>query len=115
MPILRKIKGCCLFFSCYVKFDIIRRILQEYFDITPIVALGITDVSTEIYEKANSVGKSWQSVAEKYEKDFFNQMEALNVLTPSVVLRVQHHIPVIINFINHLLDKNVAYKASDGM
>ena len=42
-------------FRCYLRFDIIRRILVNYFKINVVQVMGITDVDDKIIQKANYV------------------------------------------------------------
>lgn len=42
-------------FSCYVKFDIIRRILENYFQIPVFQIMNITDVDDKIIAKGRAL------------------------------------------------------------
>lgn len=54
-------------------------------------------------------------MSKNYELDFFNQLNDLNILPPSFVLRVSDHIPEIINFIEKIVEYGHGYVAPDGM
>lgn len=46
-----------MIFSCYVKFDIIRRILENHFQIPVFQVMNITDVDDKIISKAQTLNK----------------------------------------------------------
>lgn len=43
--------------SCYVKFDVIRRILENYFQLPVFQVMNITDVDDKIISKAHALNK----------------------------------------------------------
>lgn len=43
-----------IYFSCYVKFDIIRRILENYFQLPVFQVMNITDMDDKIISKARA-------------------------------------------------------------
>jgi len=44
--------------SNYVRYDIIRRILVNYFDINVTYMMGITDIDDKVINRANEVNRS---------------------------------------------------------
>ena len=70
----------------YVCSDIIRRILSTSFNFNINFILGMTDVDDKIIKKGNSSettnasSTAFLEVARVYENDFFNDMDALNVM-----------------------------------
>ena len=54
------------------------------------------------------------TITNYYEREFFQEMLALNILPPTIVSRVTDNIQEIIAFIQGIVDKGHAYKASDG-
>ena len=54
------------------------------------------------------------TITNYYEREFFQEMLALNILPPTVVSRVTDNIQEIIAFIQGIVDKGHAYTASDG-
>ncbi|KAB7497923.1 putative cysteine--tRNA ligase, mitochondrial [Armadillidium nasatum] len=81
---------------CYVKLDIIRRILQNIFHLDVIQVTGVTDIDDKILKKAQELNVNAKNLTQHYEKEFFHQMSQLNVLPPSVAPRVTENIPQII-------------------
>lgn len=100
--------------SCYVKLDIIQRTLKSCGNINLITAMNITDIDDKIINRALKEGTSWQNIAQKYEKEFWQDMQNLGVEKPLFILRVSEQMPEIINFINKLVEKERAYKSKDG-
>lgn len=100
--------------SCYVRFDIIRRILEKFFDIQPVIALGITDIDDKIIEKATRTKEDFKTIAKKYELEFLKELNELQVIPPAFLTRVSDHIPDVINFIAQIIDKGQGYQIKDG-
>ena len=93
----------------YIMFDVIRRLLRDYFNYSVTLVMNITDIDDKIINKANDEGKDFREVAKYWENEFLNDMKALNVEPPTVLTRVSDYIPQIINYIKHLIEKDVAY------
>jgi len=51
----------------------------------------------------------------EYEKIFFDDLEELNILKPTYVMRATESIPDMIKLIEKLLGKKYAYKSNDGI
>lgn len=100
--------------SCYVKLDIIQRILRKHFDLNIVSVMNITDIDDKIISRSNSSGVSITDITKRYEKEFFQDLKWLNVLKPNVIIRVTDNIDVIKNFIKKLVTENKAYGTSDG-
>ncbi|XP_026748800.2 cysteine--tRNA ligase, mitochondrial [Galleria mellonella] len=100
--------------SCYVKLDIVQRILKSFFNIKLITAMGITDIDDKIIKKGKETNTDFRTVAKQYEHEFWADMSSLNVEKPLIITRVSEHITCIESFIKKLIDSNMAYIASDG-
>ena len=96
----------------YVQADIIRRVFTHFFGIQVYFALGITDVDDKIIQRLEGNGKlrDMLSMTKEYEISFFEDMKRLNVMPPTVVLRVSEHIPDIIAYINEIISAGKAYE-----
>ena len=100
--------------SCYVKLDILQRILRDYFGYNLVTAMNITDIDDKIIKRAGENKTNWKDLAVKYEDEFWNDLKNLNCKEPDIKLRVTEHIPEIMDFISKLLHNNQAYKTPDG-
>lgn len=103
----------------YVSTDIMRRILSNHFGFDLSFAMGMTDVDDKIINKGLQAKCATMMdfilLANRYELEFFQDMDRLQVLRPHATLRVTEHIPEIIAFIQTLLDKGHAYQSKDGV
>ena len=95
-----------------VVFDVICRYLkmQGY---KVIYVRNFTDVDDKIIDRANRLGVSPQSIAEKYIEEFYQDMDALNVERATVEPKATEHIAQIQQVIQTLIRKKMAYVA-DG-
>ncbi len=110
--------------SKYVGDDILRRVLTfNGYKIKHV--MNITDVGHLVSDAdegedklevgAKREGVSVWDVAKKYEKEFFETMDAINVLRPDVVARATEHIAEQINLIKRLVEKEYAYETSAAL
>jgi cysteinyl-tRNA synthetase len=53
-------------------------------------------------------------ISKKYEQEFIDDMQRLNVQPPTLYARVSEHIPLIINFIEKLIQDGYAYACPSG-
>lgn len=100
--------------SCYVKLDIIQRILRQHFNVNLVTAMNITDIDDKIILKSKESGRDWRELSRSYESEFWSDLEQLNIQEPNIKLRVTEHIPRIVDFIKIIIEKGNAYKGSDG-
>lgn len=100
--------------SCFVKLDIIQKILKNYFSLNLVTVMNITDIDDKIITKSNTLKISPNEVAKQFEKEFWRDLEALEINRPDCVLRVTENIELIKNFINELMNMNKAYKADNN-
>lgn len=76
--------------------------------------MGVTDIDDKIINRSNEAKINFKSLAKKYEAEFFKDLEHLNVLGPTMTVRVSDHIPEIVSFVNTLVKKSCAYQANSG-
>jgi len=98
----------------YVNFDILRRIMENYFDLNVVQVMNITDIDDKIINKAKEQNTDYKQIAKKYEAEFLQCLSVLGVKKPSILTRATEHMPQIISFIEKLLQENFAYKSEDG-
>lgn len=107
----------------YVTTDIIRRILLNKFHYEVNFAMGMTDIDDKILHKAKSaeyyanesVMDKTLRVARLYENEFLQDMDAMNILRPNVILRVTEHINEIIEYLEDIESKGYTYLIEDGL
>ncbi len=75
---------------------------------------NFTDVDDKIIRKSNETGEACSAITEKYIREFHAEMDALNVLRPTMEPRATDHITHIIEFIRMLIDKGKAYAVPGG-
>ncbi len=96
----------------YVAFDVIKRYLRlRGYDV--IHVQNITDIDDKIINRAREEGVSWRDVADRFIKDYMENMEKLNIKV-DIHPRVSEHIKDIIEFIEELINKGYAYVAPSG-
>lgn len=96
-----------------MKLDIIQRILTDYFQIDLVTAMNITDIDDKIIKRSEEAGTSWSEISRKYEAEFWDDLQKLNIRKPDVKVRVTEHIPKIVSFIEKLLCDGHAYVGTD--
>ena len=108
--------GPTVYDSCHIGharsvivFDVIVRYLKaKGFDVTYV--RNFTDVDDKIIDKANQLGIDSQEVAERFIKEFNEDMDALNVERANIEPKATEHISQIIQFIERLIEKGFAYR-----
>jgi hypothetical protein len=85
--------------SCFVHFDIVRRILEGHFCVAVRHVMNITDIDDKIMARARRDGEAPAALARRFEAEFCAQMAQLRVLPPRALVRVSEHIPEIVAMI----------------
>ena len=94
-------------------FDIIRRYL-EYRGFSVKHVMNYTDVDDKIIKRANELGEEPLKLSQRYIEDYANDLNSLNVLPATSNPQVSTTIPLIIDFIQGLIQKEHAYAAPNG-
>ncbi|MCQ9210140.1 cysteine--tRNA ligase [Granulicatella seriolae] len=93
-----------------VSFDTIRRYL-EYRGYQVNFVSNFTDVDDKIINAAKQTGLTPQEVSQKYIQAFYQDTDALNIKKASKNPTVMENMDDIIDFIQDLVDKGVAYES----
>lgn len=96
-----------------VNFDILRRWLTASgLEVTFI--RNVTDIDDKILHKAVHEKSPWWAVAMKYERAFTEAYTALNVLAPTYEPRATGHISQMIELMQSLIERGIAYAPGNG-
>ena len=94
-------------------FDIIRRYL-EYRGYTVKHVMNYTDVDDKIINRAKALNEDPLKLSQRYIQDYTNDLKNLNILPATSYPQVSKTMPLIIKFIEGLIQKEAAYAASNG-
>ena len=96
-----------------VNFDILNRWLSASgYQVTFI--RNVTDIDDKILQKAKQENLPWWAVAMKYERAFADAYAALNVAPPTYEPRATGHITQMIELMQKLIEKGMAYAPGNG-
>jgi cysteinyl-tRNA synthetase len=91
-----------------IVFDVLFRFLRTIgYSVTYV--RNFTDIDDKIIDRANLLGVGTAQLAEKYIQAFYEDMDSLLVLRPSIEPRATHHIQPMIEMVQVLLSKGHAY------
>ncbi|GAB1471617.1 cysteine--tRNA ligase [Chloroflexota bacterium] len=96
-----------------IVFDIIRRYL-EYRGYSVRHVMNYTDVDDKIINRAKQLNEDPLTLSARYIADYADDLKSLNVLPATSNPQVSQTMPIIIQFIQGLIQKGVAYAASNG-
>ncbi len=100
-------------FRTFLQLDVLRRFWkQQGHKIFHV--MNITDVDDKIIRNAAAAHLDIKEYTEKYELAFFQDLEALSCERPEKVARATENIPQMVDLIEWLAAKNLAYQAPDG-
>jgi cysteinyl-tRNA synthetase len=94
-------------------FDIIRRYL-EYRGYEVRHVMNYTDVDDKIINRANALGEDPLKLSQRYIEAYAGELANLNILPPTATPQVSKTMPLIIDFIQGLIQKEAAYAAPNG-
>ncbi len=100
-------------FRTFLQLDVLRRFLKQQGRKIRQV-MNITDVDDKIIRNAAAAHLPIAQYTEKYERAFFQDLEALSCERPEIVARATENIPEMVDLIERLAAKNLAYQAPDG-
>ncbi len=88
--------------------DIVHRYLEHKgFNVK--FAMNITDIDDKTIRDSKEAGLGLKEFTEKYTKVFFEGLESLNIKKADLYPKATQEIPEMINLIQKLLDKDIAY------
>ncbi|MGK5595587.1 MAG: cysteine--tRNA ligase [Parachlamydiaceae bacterium] len=100
-------------FRAYVFEDLLRRTLKLFgYQVTQV--MNLTDVDDKTIKGAIAQNVSLEDYTKVYKEAFFNDLKTLNVEKVEYYPAATDYIPEMIEMIQGLLDKEVAYRGGDG-
>ncbi len=100
-------------FRTFLFQDVLRRWLERSgYEVLHI--MNLTDVDDRTIKAAAAAGKSLTAHTEPYTQAFFEDRDFLRITPAHVYPRATESIPAMIQLVQRLLDKGVAYKGEDG-
>jgi cysteinyl-tRNA synthetase len=100
-------------FRTFVHVDVLRRFLRQQGMAVEHV-MNVTDVDDKIIRNALAAGKGITEYTARFEKAFFEDMDALGIERPEHLPRATEHIPEMVTLIERLAAKDIAYQTEDG-
>jgi cysteinyl-tRNA synthetase len=94
-------------------FDVIRRYL-EYRGYRVRHVMNYTDVDDKIINRANQLGEDPLKLSQRYIEEYNKELTNLNILPATSNPQVSRTMPLIIQFIQGLIDKGYAYAPGNG-
>ncbi|CDF34527.1 unnamed protein product [Chondrus crispus] len=101
--------------SNYVRFDVVRRILSDYFGYDLVVQMNVTDIDDKIIKRATERNLSFEVLAHEFETEFMEDMDSLNVKRPDFLTRVSEYIPEVIDYIRQIIQNGFAYESAGSV
>ena len=100
-------------FRTFVFADLVRRYLTfKGYAVRHV--MNVTDVEDKIIARVRAANTTLHEYTGKYEAAFFGDLKALGCLPPTETPRATEFIPEIIELIEKLMARSLAYKAADG-
>ncbi len=97
-----------------IVFDVLRRYLENK-NIKIEFIQNFTDVDDKIINKANLENVTAEQISTKYIEHYFNDFDGLNVKRATNYPKATEHIQDIIEFIQTLIKKEIAYVSKNGV
>ena len=99
-------------FRTFVFSDLVRRYL-EFRGYRTIHVMNITDVEDKIIKRVHEAKTTLREFVSKFENAFLDDLQTLGCLRPHHLPRATEHIPEMIEIIDALMKRGLAYQAAD--
>jgi cysteinyl-tRNA synthetase len=100
-------------FRTFLHVDLLRRTARLH-GLSLHHVMNITDVDDKIIRNAAAAGKPIGEYSAKFERAFFEDMDALGIEQPEQIARATENIDEMVALIERLASQDIAYKAEDG-
>jgi cysteinyl-tRNA synthetase len=101
-------------FRTFTVGDIIRRWL-EYRGYDVLHVMNITDIDDKTIRDSGEEGVSLEEFTERYIESFFRGLDLMNIKRATTYPKATEYTPQMVEFIQDLFEKGVAYEAADGV
>jgi len=100
-------------FRANITYDIVKRwLVFRGFDVRHV--MNITDVDDKTIRSSREQGLSLNEFTGKFTTAFIDDCRKLSIITPDVTPRATDNIPQMIQLVEKLVEKGIAYSADDG-
>nr|CAH7726849.1 unnamed protein product [Callosobruchus chinensis] len=99
----------------YITFDILRRVLTDYFGYNVFYVMNITDIDDKIIKRARQNHLYEKYVNEKHSLENVIADARKVILPPNVLTRVSEYIPEIIAYIEKIISNGYAYHSNGSV
>ncbi|WP_407646400.1 cysteine--tRNA ligase [Halarcobacter mediterraneus] len=97
-----------------IAFDILHRTLKaNNYNVT--MTKNFTDIDDKIIKKMNDTNQSLEEITNHYINAYKNDMQTLNILDNTLEPKATQNLDVMIEMIENLIAKDIAYATSDGI
>jgi L-cysteine:1D-myo-inositol 2-amino-2-deoxy-alpha-D-glucopyranoside ligase len=93
----------------YIMFDVLIRFLR-FTGRRVTYVQNVTDIDNDVLLRAQKLGEDWQALGNREYASFREQMSALGNLDPDVAPRATQHIPKMLEIVEGLIAKGLAYE-----
>ena len=100
-------------FRTFLHVDVLRRVIRQH-GIPVEHVMNITDVDDKIIRNAAAAGIPIADYTAKFERAFFEDLDALAIERPEHISHATACIPDMVSLIETLAAKDIAYQAEDG-
>ncbi|CAM9327264.1 unnamed protein product [Pylaiella littoralis] len=101
-------------FRAFLTYDVLKRwLVYQGFEVDHVC--NLTDVDDKIITRMARDGVSLKDLTGKYAKLFFDDLESLNIIPASRYPRATEHIDDIVEMIQGLMDKELAYEVNGSV
>jgi len=97
-----------------IAFDLLHRVLKAN-NYNVIMTKNFTDIDDKIIKKMHQTGQSLEEITNTYINAYKKDMETLNILPNTFEPKATQNVQIMIDMINDLMSKDIAYKISDGV
>lgn len=97
-----------------IAFDLLHRVLKaNNYNVT--MTKNFTDIDDKIIKKMHETNRSLEDITTEYINAYKNDMNILNILENTLEPKATDNVQIMVDMINDLMSKDIAYKISDGV